>query len=1797
MKVKLKKALSLLLALVMCLGMLPGMALADGENEAKIGNTEYATLSAAINAGSGKTVKLLKDATLTARTTLKDNSVLDLDEHKIYLNGGSLSTGSYQNKTVTITNGTIVVQNGSSYAIQLGGQTYGGTKATISDLTIDKQNDSYYFGTTGICVQSAHANEEPDDPSILIRNVSINGKGTGIEIQNSQGVKIDNCTIESTNKYAIYNYYQTASAGSHSEAIITDSTLSSSASSYETIYWTDGTLTLENTSVTNSGTAVKMQNSVQPGGAEPDVLIVKGSSVINGKLSNTATHTDNINFYNGVKLDQDAFDSLKNWKGDGVITIPEGCGWNGPDADQKYFLTDKLFFDKTDLSVFAGDTANITAGGTEASSITWNTSNESVATVDNGTVTGVAKGTATITATSGDYSAACTVTVGDYAACIGEEKYETLQDAIDHADDGQTIVLLNNLTESVLIKNGINVIIDLNGHTITNADYNGDTLNVFRSATMKLTDSSTGVKGTVISTSSAAIWSGAGSNDTSNITVEGGVVLQGGKYGVQVEDGHAVTVAISDASVTGGTSALYIGPGSSCTITGGTYSSDPSSYVDAENYVVSGPNNGYYTVTPANAPAADFSGSGTEESPYLIDSAEQLAAMCDAINGENSAKFASAYWKLNADIDLNNQNWEPIGKDYYKSGKYTGGYKTGKAFTGTFDGGDHKISNLKVVMPADPDDTANGGGWAAGLFGIVKNGTVKNLTIENANVSSETRFAGAVAGGVTGGTIQNCTVQGTVDISSRHFVGGIAGMSYGTIKDCSVTATGTISANDTRELANEADRDGDDVGGIVGYINSTGKVESSTVSSTDLTVQGIRQVGAVVGMIDKGNVDAASTSNAKIARIINSKAQLEAFRDEVNAGNDFAGVTVKLNADIGLNNQNWEPIGKDYYKSGKYTGGYKTGKAFTGTFDGGDHKISNLKVVMPADPDDTANGGGWAAGLFGIVKNGTVKNLTIENANVSSETRFAGAVAGGVTGGTIQNCTVQGTVDISSRHFVGGIAGMSYGTITGCSVTASGRIHAYDATGEDGDDVGGIVGYSTGTVTGNTVNATTGTLTVEGQRSVDTVVGAKYGTISDNTGSANVIYNIETLRQLEAFRDEVNAGRDFAGAIVNLNKDITLTGIWTPIGYSKRITAANNPTYTTLLNADPYFAGTFDGHNHTISGLSNYNGNDAYTPIAASIDSNAYVYGLFGVAGNGAVLKDVNFTNVAIDTTKTSGLSGDSVGTLVGYTFGNVTVDDVTVNGSIKGSEGVGAIVGRIYQGRFTTDRAVSLTNCSATATVSGDGTAKSKVSGLFGYIADHGKNQLYLTMTGNTFTGTESGGTFNSQIACLNTTLYNHAGYVTISGNKHGTLDTQSAIAQDGTDNIVVFEDVAATFIGKTDAEIASEIDEKDKVVVLDTTGNSNAETNTSYAAEKTTVNNETVVTKYEVKVAETAPVAKAVVTTAQVSSVKTDSVIAKAKDADVITTGGNNTIELFVKADDSNSSSASDTITYEVDPYAIVNGDTNNPVKLSNNDLSSTASFTFSVDAPSGVANGEYVKVVHFWEQDENHTTAGSEDLGNIKVVNGKVTVTLKTFSSLSLTKSNEFVPEIATGLTWNTVNWVYRNYLNLQDVILFNTQVYVAEGDTLAYTFYNSNTSQVETVYFTISELTAYSDSAAQTALAANGVYASKTDSEGFYEVKQRVFPADLWRSATLQVLSGGQNGTVQDLYQSADGLTFYSLPNDNTVYENSAYTWLQNVAANGSSDTAKAVATNLLAYGKSVSAYNALIMHQDDLWPTD
>ena len=177
---------------------------------------------------------------------------------------------------------------------------------------------------------------------------------------------------------------------------------------------------------------------------------------------------------------------------------------------------------------------------------------------------------------------------------------------------------------------------------------------------------------------------------------------------------------------------------------------------------------------------------------------------------------------------------------------------------------------------------------------------------------------------------------------------------------------------------------------------------------------------------------------------ISNLAELKAFRESVNAGNDYAGKKIVLNADIDLANEAWTPIG---------TGS----NPFNGYFDGQNHTISNLKIDWSKNYVSGGNNQNYA-GLFGYMKGGNtaaIKNLTINNADVTG-CLYVGVLLGrSYTGGILENCHVTGDVKVDSYAYAGGLVGR----------------HEYSSGSNANGEVMSIYNCSVNANAGSTVNA------------------------------------------------------------------------------------------------------------------------------------------------------------------------------------------------------------------------------------------------------------------------------------------------------------------------------------------------------------------------------------------------------------------------------------------------------------------------------------------------------------------------------------------------------------------------------------------------------------------------------------------------------------------------------------------------------------------------------------------------------
>lgn len=254
------------------------------------------------------------------------------------------------------------------------------------------------------------------------------------------------------------------------------------------------------------------------------------------------------------------------------------------------------------------------------------------------------------------------------------------------------------------------------------------------------------------------------------------------------------------------------------------------------------------TQVSATVEGKDFE---VKEGTYYIYSAKGLEEW-----RKKAAESGTTDAKLMNDITLNG-NWGRVGKT-------NAGDTKNKDYTGTFEGNNYQINGLNIET---------GDGYIGFIASLGANGKVQNLSIKVKSISSTSngQVMGGIVGNVaTGASIENCTLvleNGSCIISEDKvagnqygfYAGGIAGKSLGTIKNCTVLATGDafIQAKNS-------------VGGISGYLEG-GTMENCHVSGVSLvayvligTPQG--DAAGIVGELkDNAQVIACSSANYKIA--------------------------------------------------------------------------------------------------------------------------------------------------------------------------------------------------------------------------------------------------------------------------------------------------------------------------------------------------------------------------------------------------------------------------------------------------------------------------------------------------------------------------------------------------------------------------------------------------------------------------------------------------------------------------------------------------------------------------------------------------------------------------------------------------------------------------------------------------------------------------------------------------------------------------------------------------------------------
>ncbi len=217
-------------------------------------------------------------------------------------------------------------------------------------------------------------------------------------------------------------------------------------------------------------------------------------------------------------------------------------------------------------------------------------------------------------------------------------------------------------------------------------------------------------------------------------------------------------------------------------------------------------------------------GDGSIDNPITVGSPEELSRISTGLrtvkNEDNEDISVPIYYEQTNDIDLENQEWTPIGL-------------SNNIFKGVYDGRGYTIKNLKITKLS-----GTGTNVAAGLFGLIQDAVIKNVNIVEPDIKithATTQFSvGALVGRSTTSVIKNCSVIGDLAINAPAtgenilYAGLVIGESRGTGMS-ELLAIGNIAAVYSRVYA----------GGIVGITKtSSADIINNCAAYVNITTHG-----------------------------------------------------------------------------------------------------------------------------------------------------------------------------------------------------------------------------------------------------------------------------------------------------------------------------------------------------------------------------------------------------------------------------------------------------------------------------------------------------------------------------------------------------------------------------------------------------------------------------------------------------------------------------------------------------------------------------------------------------------------------------------------------------------------------------------------------------------------------------------------------------------------------------------------------------------------------------------------------
>lgn len=390
----------------------------------------------------------------------------------------------------------------------------------------------------------------------------------------------------------------------------------------------------------------------------------------------------------------------------------------------------------------------------------------------------------------------------------------------------------------------------------------------------------------------------------------------------------------------------------------------------------------------------------------LSASAANIGSAADLIALINDTSKWDGEFTLTADVDIS-------GKTLGQIGTYE------KPFSGTFDGNGHTVTVSVLV------------GECGGLFGVIENATVKNLTVkgtvectfaaENAETKLESGYSGtgAVVGVVhTGSTVENCTSY--ANVLGPCNVGGVIGL-INNVGEATVTVTNCVNYG-------VADSTYGNLGGVIG------RIRTETEAYPALTVKGCANYANLSYKSEDrarfAGIAAYIRSNKGFILIENcrNEGNLEGVNAATASGNfpHMGGILGRC--EMIAQNSGMHVIG--CYNSGMISS-TKYAAGIVAYISRDDACIDYSTTIKDCVNVGALSGGTYAGGILAYSNNSCMADTRFEIVNcLNTAPVVAEGSAGGILGRQT-GCDIKGTVNLgaASATSCGGLVGKADGQV------------------------------------------------------------------------------------------------------------------------------------------------------------------------------------------------------------------------------------------------------------------------------------------------------------------------------------------------------------------------------------------------------------------------------------------------------------------------------------------------------------------------------------------------------------------------------------------------------------------------------------------------------------------------------------------------------------------------------------------------------------------------------------------------